>query len=357
MRNRKHGDDKNMKKTILIVMSLLLLLLTACRADYEKIYSKEKYVLGTFVTIAVYSNSQVPEELFEKCFEALQNIENNMTINKQLNSEVEKINQKAGIEEVKVSDETFYVICQGIKYTNITDNKFDISIGPVVKLWNIGFEDERVPRDEEIKKALELVGADEIILDEKDKTVKLARKGMILDLGAIAKGYAADKVLSIIKNEDYENSVINIGGNILCNGKKEDNSKFKIGLRNPSKDSNSYLGVIECFNTSIVTSGIYERNFTENGNLYHHIIDTKTGYPVDNKLASVTIITPQSIYADALSTGVFAMGYEDGLEFVEKLDGVEAIFITQDKQIFLTKGAKALFTLTDKEYKLAQSGK
>lgn len=351
MITRKYGEKNKMKK-ILIAVCFLLVTLTACKDNYEKIYSKEKYVLGTFVKISIYSKSQVPEELFDKCFAELQSIENNMTINKQLNSEVERINLSAGEEKIKISDETLYVIDKGIEYTKLTNNRFDISIGPLVKLWNIGFEDERVPKEEEIYKALGLLGTSNIDIDKNENTIKLGKKGMMIDLGAIAKGYAADKILSIIQNEGYNNMVISIGGNIICSGKKQDNNEFKIGLRNPSKDSNSYLGVIKCLNTSIVTSGIYERNFVENGVFYHHIIDSKTGYPVKNELASVTIITPKSIYADALSTGVFAMGYEDGIRFVEQLEGVEAIFITQDKNIYLTEGARLIFELTDKEYRL-----
>lgn len=341
-----------MKKRILLFIMLLSLLLTACNKEIYHKYSKSSYVLGTIVDINIYSKNPVDKKVFKEVFDKLSEIEEKLTINKEVGSEVEQINKMAGKEAIKVSDEAFYVIKKGMEYTNLTNNKFDITIGSLVKLWNIGFENADVPKDENIDVSIDLIGINNLTLNEQEKSVKLERENMVIDLGAIAKGYAADEVGKLLEDRGYEAALINLGGNILCLNKKPDGLPYKVGVRDPMKSSGDYLGTLEIDSVSVVTSGIYERNFTKNGILYHHILDSRTGYPVENNLASVTIITKNSIDADALSTGTFVMGLKDGLEFTEKLDGVEAIFITKDKEIYLTSGVKNIFNYTGNGYKL-----
>lgn len=341
-----------MKIKLLIIMLFISILATSCsNHSYEK-YTKEGFALGTFITVSVYSKQKVSDDVLDAVFNKLNEIEMKMTINTQVSSEIEEINKAAGKDFVKVSDETFYVIKTAIDYTKKTSGRFDLTVGALVKLWNIGFDNARIPEDSEIQKALTEIGVNDIILNEEDKSVKLKREGMIIDLGGIAKGYSADAVEQLLLGMGYDKALINLGGNVLCIGTKPDGSSFVIGIRDPFGSAVSYVGTVSINDSSVVTSGIYERFFEQNGEIYHHILDTSTGYPVDNNFESVSILTKKSIQADALSTGVFSMGLQEGYNFISGLDGVDAIFITKDKKIYLTEGAKSLFELTNSEYKI-----
>lgn len=343
-----------MKKIVMIWMIFILFAFTACGNRSVEKYSKEGFALGTFNSITLYSDHKVGEEVFKEVFNQLNQIETTLTINAEVNSEIQQINVAAGKEAVTVSDETFYVIKTACEYTKKTEGRFDITVGSLVKLWNIGFDTAKVPSEEAIKFSLQNIGIDSVILNEEEHTIKLEHEGMLIDLGGIAKGYAADAVAAQLKEKGYESALINLGGNVLCIGVKPDGDPFKIGIRDPFGSPTAYVGIVTVNDNSVVTSGVYERNFIENSVLYHHILDTVTGYPVNNNLESVSIITKKSIEADALSTGVFSMGLERGFEFVQKLEGVDAIFVTKDKEIILTEGAKEIFELTAKDYQIKE---
>lgn len=339
--------------TISLVVCLLTISLTACSTNkgVVKVTKDETFALGTFITIKVYSYDKVDSKIFEEIFDRIRDIENRMTINKGNESEVMKINNNSGRENVQVSEDTLFVIKKGLEYSRLTNGRFDITVEPLVKLWSIGFEGENVPDDSKIKDSLNYIDFDKVTINENDRTIMLQDKEMGIDLGGIAKGYAADEVAKVLKENGEESAIINLGGNVLCYGSKPDGSAFKIGIQNPFALRGGYVGILPLKNKTLVTSGIYERNFEKNGIRYHHILDTSTGYPVQNQLEAVSIVTEFSIDADALSTGVFSMGLEEGYEFVENLDGVDAIFITHDKKIYITSGVKESFQLTDATFK------
>lgn len=311
--------------------------------------SKNEVLLGTVCSITIYDYPS--EEIFKKAFDKIKDIEKKMSINVN-NSEVININAKAGEQFAKVSDETFYVIKTGIHYSNLTKGHFDISIGPLVKLWNINTDDAKVPskNDIEVKKAL--VNYKDVAIDEKDKKVMLKKKGMILDLGGIAKGYAADAVAEVLKENGIKHAIINLGGNVLTMGSKVDGSNWRIGVQNPFSKRGEYIGVVEIADKTVVTSGIYERYFKKDGQIYHHILDPFTGFPVNNNLTGITIITEKSIDADSISTGAFTLGLEEGYKFIESLDGVEAIFITGNSEVYVTSGLTNNFKITDSKFKV-----
>jgi len=174
--------------------------------------------------------------------------------------------------------------------------------------------------------------------------------GMMLDLGGIAKGFAADKAVEIYAQYGVTSALLNLGGNIYAYGQKQDGSDFRIGLRDPFGGEGEYAAVVSVHDTSVVTSGVYERYFESNGQTYHHLFDPKTGYPCDNSLQSVTIICTSSTQADALSTALFVMGTEDGMKLAEQLDGVEAVFITDDHQIYVTSGLAESIEITNEAF-------
>lgn len=311
--------------------------------------TKTEVIIGTVCTISLYDNKDVA--ILDKAFTRLKELEDILSINK-LGTELDKVNSMSGKEPLKVTDDTFKVVAQGLKYSKLSGGALDITVGPLVKLWGIGTDAAKVPSEEEIKEKLPLINYNDIVLDEINKTIFLKRENMIIDLGAIAKGYAADEVAEILTQNNVKSAIIDLGGNIFALGSKLDGSNWKIGVQDPEDARGASIGYIEVVNKSIVTSGIYERYFESNGKKYHHILNPKTGYPYENEILGVSILTDKSIDGDSLSTTLFALGIEKGLEFVNLQPGVEAIFISKDHNLYLTEGLKNNFHLTSNKYKI-----
>ena len=311
-------------------------------------------MLDTLISIQAYGTNA--SEAIDKVFQRIDEIEKKMSAKADY-SEVIGINQMAGQGFSKVSPDTFFVIEKGLYYAKLSEGKFDITVGPLVELWGIGTDHARLPGSEEIREVLPLVDFTKVEINEEDRSVFLKQPGMAIDLGGIAKGYAADEAAKVLRQNGITQGTINLGGNILVLGTKPDGSLWRIGIQNPFfKTRGSIMATVEVKDKTLVTSGPYERYFEEDGKIYHHILDTESGYPVDNELMSVTIIADSSIDADALSTAVFAMGLKRGMSFVEKLDNVDAIFITKDYKVYVTSGAKEYnFMITDKEFQLMEA--
>ncbi|HAE22048.1 MAG TPA: thiamine biosynthesis protein ApbE [Spirochaetaceae bacterium] len=308
--------------------------------------------LGTVCSIRILDGAS--ERALDEAFARLAAIEEVMSANKE-GTVVAAINASAGMAPVKAPKDLRFVVEKALWYAQLSGGAFDPTIGPVVKLWNIGLDGERVPMPREIEAALPLVGYRGVELDDKAGTIYLSKKGMLLDLGAIAKGYAADEVGRILLARGVKAAVIDLGGNVKVVGRKKDGSKWRIGVQNPFNERGSYIGIAALEGSAtVVTSGIYERFFTgDDGRHYHHILDSATGYPVAGTLVSVTIISSSSIDADGLSTTVFALGLDRGMALIESLDHVDAVFIDEDKRVFLSSGARKLFTLSDASFTLA----
>ncbi|SHI73534.1 FAD:protein FMN transferase [Lutispora thermophila] len=310
--------------------------------------TKSNYLLGTQVSITLYDSQN--ERIIDEAFKRISEIESKMSINNENPSEITKLNEASGTQDVKLSEDTFYVLEKGRYYSKLSDGKFDITIGPLVKLWNIGTSNAAIPDNNLLVEKLKLVDYNKLSLNKDNLTAKLELSGMIVDLGGIAKGYAADEVATILKKHGVNHAIINLGGNILALGANVNKQPWKIGIQDPFYPRNDYMGIVEVIDKAVVTSGIYERYFEVDGKRYHHILDPKTGYPADNGLAGVSIITDKSIDADGLSTSIFLLGVDKGLELIESLDNTEAIFITTDKKVYLSSGLKSNFTLVNKEY-------
>jgi len=310
--------------------------------------------MGTLVKLTIYDQDFNDGTVFDKAFARIAEIEQKMTINTDNGeSEIIELNSLAGKDFVQLSPDTFYVLKKAIHFSEISDGKFDVTIGPLVKLWNIGTEAAAVPAEQQIAERLPLVNYRNLILDEQNSSAKLANPGMVVDLGAIAKGYAADEVAKILREAGVKHAIINLGGNILTINQKPDGSTWKLGLQDPFEPRGDYMGIVMLKDQTLVSSGTYERYFEVDGRRYHHILNPETGYPEDNSLLSVSIIGKQSIDADALSTGVFLLGLEKGMELIESLPGYEAIFITADKKVYVSSGINAdNFQITKGEYQL-----
>lgn len=245
-----------------------------------------------------------------------------------------------------ISEDLAALLSEGLDITRESDGAFDIAIAPLTSLWDFTAEDPEVPDDAAIQKALPLCSSDGVTIDGEDIT--LLSDDIQFDVGAIAKGYIADRLKDFLIKKGVKSAIINLGGNVLCIGSKPDGTPFKIGIQKPFADRNETEAVMDITGKSVVSSGIYERCFKQDGKLYHHILNPQTGYPYDNGLISVTIISDQSVDGDALSTTCFALGLEDGLKFAEK-KGVQAVFITEDYELHYTDGFRDEIRVTDVE--------
>ncbi len=343
----KHNRKLNILLIVIIIVSIIPL--TACVKDNVQPISKTEYMLGTICTITVYDNK--PESVIDKAFARIKEIENKMSVNKS-GTELDAVADAAGKNFVKVSKDTFYVLKKGKYYSAQSSGAFDITVGPLVKLWGIGTDNARLPSQSEIDEKKSLINYKDLLLDEKDNKVMLKRQGMSLDLGGIAKGYSADEAARILKENGVKHAIVNLGGNILAINTNTNGKPWNIGVQDPFKTRGDSVGELEVTNKTVVTSGIYERYFEKNGKKYHHILNPFTGYPMDNNLASVTLVTDVSIDADAMTKNIFYLGVDKGMNYVNKKNGLQAIFITKDKKVYITDGLKGNFKIDNSDFKL-----
>lgn len=333
-----------MKKYSVLLLVLLSLIFVSCKKEEPLV--KQDFALATVVKITLRDHGS--KELMDQLFERLREIEERMSSSIET-SDIYKLNHSEG-KAVEVHEDSYFVIKKAKEFFEHSNGFFEPSLGSVVGLWKIGTEEARVPSDKEIQEGLSHVDASKIELLPGNK-VKIPQ-GMQLDLGAIAKGYAADEVARMAKEAGVQSAIFDLGGNVLALGDK-DGESFRIGIQEPFADIQRGIpfAILSIKNQTVVTSGDYERYFEENGKRYHHILDYRTGYPVENELASVSIIADSSIKADALSTAVYAMGLEKGKAYVESMDHLEAIFVTREKKVFVTNGLLDDFTLEDSSYR------
>ena len=245
-------------------------------------------------------------------------------------SEISKINNAKG-QFVEVSDDTITLLEKGIYYGDMSKGLFDITIGSVSKLWDFHAEKPSVPSKKKINSGRKHVNYRNIMIV--DNKVKLTDRKASLDVGAIAKGYIADRLKDYLVSKNVKHAIINLGGNVLVLGTKTDGSEYNIGIQRPFDESGKPITSIKVADKSVVTTGTYQRYFEKKGKLYHHILSPNTGRPCKNSWSSVTIITDSSLTADAMSTTCFLLGFEEGMKLVNLLDNVDAIFITDDNEI------------------------
>lgn len=262
-------------------------------------------------------------------------------------SEIGRLNDFGFQREQSLSAEVFELIESAKKFSELTRGAFDITIGKLTKLWGIFTENAGVPSCQSIKTALETVGYKKLAFNKVKSTVKFLESNMAVDLGGIAKGYAADRALELYKAFGVEAGFINLGGNVLVFGQKPDAESWSIGIQNPFENRGEIIGAVTVKDKSVVTSGSYVRYFESDNVRYHHILDPRTGYPADSELMSVTVISKGSMEGDALSTAAFVLGLEKGLEFIEGLQGIDAIFITKNRQVVMTQNIRQDLYITE----------
>ncbi|MEZ0537486.1 FAD:protein FMN transferase [Caldicellulosiruptoraceae bacterium PP1] len=310
--------------------------------------TKKVYAMGTSCEITIYD--KLDEEVLNSCIERLYDIENKMSVFKNI-SDVSTINSNAGKGFSLVSPDTAYVIRMAKKYSNLSNGAFSITVKPLINLWKQKMKDNIFPNKEEIFEALKLVNDNDILI--RDNRVMLLNQNQEIDLGSIAKGYAADEIKKLLEDYNVKSAIINLGGNVMLVGKKLDNSKWQVGLQNPFKQRGEIFGYIELPEKTVVTSGSYERFYIINGIKFSHIINPINGYPVSNTLASVTVVTDNSIDADAMSTILFVLGLKDGIDFVKTLEEFETIFVATNKMVFCPSTLKENIKILDSTFEVS----
>jgi thiamine biosynthesis lipoprotein len=338
-----------------LLLIITLLFFGACIPPSRQ--SESRYALGTICTINLYDKGR--PRVYSGAFARINELEDILSASRD-GTDLDKVNKNAGIGPVKVRPELIDVLKLALYYAEESRGAFDPSVGPLVRLWGIGTEKERIPEEEEISQALDLINYRDIEINDTEETVFLKRAGMALDLGAIAKGYAIDDTAAFLAKSGIDSGIIDFGGDIFALGEKKGKKKgerkdreenyWRIGIQDPKGNRGTYIGVLRVKNKSVVTSGNYERYFEEAGRRYHHIFSVKNGYPAENGLLSVTIAAGDAADADALSTAAFALGWEGGRDLIARADGAEGIFVFDDLSVRLTEDLEKDFTLTADEY-------
>lgn len=326
---RKKRRNKNILGILFCIMAFLF---TSCSMKAKEPMSKTGILLNTYVTITLYDHQDI--ELIEECFDLCREYEEmfSRTIE---GSEVSNFNQ-AEAGEYEVSKELYELLKLAGEYSELTEGAFDVTIEPVSSLWDFTASEPVVPEKEAILEELEYVGYQNLKLES--GTVKKEKNKTGIDLGAIAKGYIADKIKEHLLANGVESATIDLGGNILLIGGKPDGTDFKVGIQKPFEDRKEIIGMVPLKDYAAVSSGIYERCFTKDGVFYHHILNPKTGYPCESDLTAVTILAPDAARADALSTSCFILGKEKGKELIDSLEGVYGVFITKEGEVEYSEG-------------------
>lgn len=350
------------KKTILtvlvvVILAVLIVLLGTLIRQKETLKTpttNTTYSMGTVVTQSYYSeDTSVGEEAVKQITSIINKLDEDISWRKDA-SEVAAINKNG---DAYVSQVVYDCLKTCIEISKDSDGAFDLTVGKLSGLWNIGTEDARLPSDEEIDSVLPTINYSRVILTEKDGDLNIEiGEDQKLDFGAVGKGLACDEALKYLETTTITGSTVSVGGSILVYGENptSDDGTWNIGVRDPNGTESDYMAVINTTGGFFSTSGDYEKVLEVDGKKYHHILDPKTGYPAESNLTGVTIYANSGLLSDALSTAVFILGYSDeSLALLEKYDA-EALFITKDNKIYITDGLKDCTTIIDDSYEVVE---
>lgn len=333
-----------MIKQIKILSAALILFFAACglilnlRKEQTEPISRSEFLLNTFVTVTLYDSDD--SEILDQCMALVKEYESRLskTIT---SSEISRMNHRRPEENsFPLSKDVADLIRTGLHYSSLSGGDFDITVEPLSSLWDFTSGTAVIPPAAAIEDAISRTGWQKLKLE--GDTLTFLSPDTTLDLGAIAKGFIADRLKEYLKSCGVKSAIINLGGNVLCVGAKPDGAPFSIGLQKPFSTYSETIANLAIDDRSVVSSGVYERHFELDGKNYHHILNPKTGYPYDNGLVSVTIVSDRSVDGDALSTTCFSLGLLNGMALINSMEGVYGYFITEDYEIHYTDGAKNL---------------
>lgn len=328
-----------MKRSIYLAPVLLLLLLvTSCGVpNQDQGVTRTSYMLDTVIHITLYGGKEEENEaILTQTMEEINRLEDLLSVERE-GSDLDRLAKAAGREWVEISPECEEALTQAKTYWALSSGYFDVTTGPLIDLWHIRNGEGHYPTAEELAMTLPLISSEDLLV-EKGRAY-LAREGMKANLGAIAKGYIADRVKVFLLDRGVEHALIDLGRNILLVGGRPNGGDFRIGVQDPfHPEETSARHVVKAVDKSLVTSGVYERYFEYEGVRYHHIMDPFTGFPADRGVVSATIISDESAQGDALSTACLLLGPEEGLALIESIPGAEALLIGEDGQEWFSSG-------------------
>lgn len=361
--------ENNLSKKIL--SAALVLFLLGCGIQYfikPKSVSCEKQIFAMNTIMTFEAHGRKAEEAVNAVIEEMNRLDALLSTGNEM-SEISGVNRNG---EGEISEDTEKILVRALDIYEQTEGAFDCTIYPLMKLWGFDTKEYHVPTEEELKKTLVLVDSsqvrivdmyevletddeaeekaeeiDEDVSEESEEELQIAKEwrqvilggNQEIDLGGIAKGYASDRAIEIFEAYGIESGIVSLGGNVKTLNKNAEGDSWKIGIRDPEGENSDVLAVVEVENQAVVTSGGYERYFEENGETYIHIIDPATGYPAENGLVSVTIISEEGMLADALSTALYIMGEEKAVEYWQKSEeNFEFVLVADDGEILVTEG-------------------
>jgi len=311
------------------------------------------YAMGTLINLRVNTQRSQAKEVIQEVLVLIDRLEKIMSYYG-IASQVSQINKQAGKAWVSVDPELFLVIKESHRYARLTNGLFNITVAALISLWQHSGKCGQIPSHSFIEDALTKVDYEDILIDEQNRKIKLRQEGQKIDLGGIAKGYTANQVIQYYRQKGLHSAMINLGGNVALFGKRKDGKLWQVGIQDPDRERGQCLATIAVSDTSVVTSGDYERFFLEDDRYYHHILNPFTGYPADSKLRSVTVIHPDAMLADVLSTTLFISGLEKGIKMLRCFADVEVIMVDKEKNIYLSSSLLEQFQLIEKGYSIFQ---
>ena len=343
---------------ILAMAFLVIISCSGCSLHPESSFDRSGVAMDT--TISLRATGKEAKEAVDESFQRIEQLDE-LSSAQDPSSDVSKINAAAGKAYVQVDPAVYEMIDFAKTYSEKTQGEWDISVGIMTNLWQIGNEGQHVPSDEEIQKALQLVNYKDILLRPEDHSVMLAKAGMSIDLGGVAKGYAVDEIRKIYDKHHIENGLINMGSSSMyALGKNSKGKAWNIGMKHPRSDAkDNYLGIIAIEDQYLSTSGDYERYFIQDGVRYCHIFDPRTGRPADSGVMSDSIVIDKNVehagmLSDILTTVVFVMGPQKGLAFVNGIPGVECEITGTDHAMYMTDGLKKHFSDMNADFHMAE---
>ena len=326
---------KTTKGAACALLLTILISLCACSDPQPEAVSFE--AMDTVMTLNVYGGGT--KELCDALQDRILSLDAMLDATDE-NSEIHRLNTE---RSASVSEDTSFLLHESISLCKDFDGSFDITVYPAVQAWGFTTGDYRVPDDDELKTLAETINYKNVRFDGSDFSFDGESQ---IDLGAVAKGYAADVSVDLLRENDVQSAVLNLGGTIALYGEKPDGSRFTVGVADPDEPA-SYFGTLNCDEGFIATSGGYERYFEQDGKRYIHILDPETAKPVDNGILSITIIADSGTFADAASTALFVMGLDKATEYYQNHKGFDFIILTDDNDLYITDGVYDAFSLCD----------
>ena len=355
MENKEYKSSVPLYVTLfsMLVLTIVLIVFMFVRVDAnDNSFESTNTAMGTYVHQTVYSNNG--EQIVSKAMEDIYNLENLISWRIDT-SDIAKVNKNSGDNWVDIDPKTSSILSKSLEVSKKSMGALDVTILPVSLLWGFDTNDTKVPGDREIQENLKNVNYKNLKVNLDVNRAKLFKENMGINLGAVGKGAACDEVVSRYKKEGAKSGIVAIGGSIGVFGTKPNKADWRIAIRDPFKgqDSSDSMAIIPIKSGYVSTSGAYEKNFYSDGEFYHHILDPKTGYPSKSDLASVTVWSDSGLLSDLLSTACFVLGRNNSLELL-KYYNASAVFIDNDKKVFVTDGLKDNVIITNQEYVINQ---